>query len=131
MAAEKVSAKTKEKPTPVTVEYDFGEPTLKGLVAKFGEEVVMSRAKSALVIDLQALMRREIEGKEYSLEKLKKKVAEWKPSVVSGVRRSAGEKLEDTITKMSPDAQAELLKKLQAQVAASKSGAKPAQGTRA
>lgn len=116
MAVEKVSAKTKNKPTPVEVDYDFGDGSLEGLVSKFGKEVVFSRAKSALVIDLQALMRREIEGKDYSLEKLKKKVAEWKPSVISGVRRSASERLEDTVSKMTPEQQAELLKKLQAQM---------------
>lgn len=131
MAAEKISARTKEKPTPVEVEYDFGEPTLEGLVAKFGKEVVFSRAKSALVIDLQALVRREIEGKEYTYDKLKAKVKDWKPSVVSGVRRSAGERLDETVSKMNPEQQAELLKKLQAQIAAAKQGAKAGAGASA
>ena len=122
MALEKVAAKTKEHPTPVEVEYDFGDDTLEGLVSKFGKDVVKSRAKSALVIDLQALMRREIEGKDFSLDGLKKKVAEWKPSVISGVRRSASEKLEDTVSNLTPEQQADLLAKLQAQLAANKGG---------
>lgn len=124
MAAEKVSAKTKEKPNPITVEYDFGDGSLKGLVEKFGEDVVFSRAKSALVIDLQALMRREIEGKEFTEAKLKEKVAKWKPSVVSGVRRSASERVEDTVSKMSVEEQTKLLAELQKKVAAAKAAVK-------
>ena len=133
-----VQARTKEKPTPVKVKYDFGDngsdnPTLKGLVARFGEEVVASRAHSALVIDLQALMRRHIESKEFSLEKLQKAVAEWKPSVISTVRRSAAERVEDTVSRMTDEERAELLKKLTAQVkggAAQGKQAQPAQAQR-
>lgn len=119
MAMTKVQAKTKEKPTPVEVEFDFGDGSLKGLVSKFGEDVVYSRAMSALVIDLQALMRRHIESKEYSLDKLKKAVAEWKPTVVTAIRRTAAERIEDTVAKMTPEQRAELLKKLQSGAAAS------------
>lgn len=115
MSAIKVQAKTKEHPEPIEVEYDFGDGTLKGLVSKFGEEVVYSRAMSALVIDLQALMRRHRESKEYSFDKLKTAVKDWKPTVVTAVRRSAAEKLEDTVAKMTPEQRAELLKKLMAQ----------------
>jgi hypothetical protein len=120
MAVTKIQAKTKEKPTPVEAEYDFGDGTLKGLVEKFGEDVIYSRAMSALVIDVQALMRRQIEAKDYSLDKLRKAVAEWKPTVSNGVRRSATEKIEDTVAKMSDEQRAELLARLQKQIAAGK-----------
>lgn len=136
-----VSARTKEKPTPVKVNFDFGDkgsdsPSLKGLVDKFGEEVVASRAHSALVIDLQALMRRHIESKEFSQEKLNKAVAEWKPSVITTVRRTAAERVEDTVSRMTDAERAELLKKLTAQVksggqaAPAKQAQAPAGGSR-
>lgn len=137
MAKEKVTARTQDKPTPVEVEYDFGDDNLKGLVTRFGEDVVYSRAKSALVIDLQALMRRHIDSKDFKgtpedLAKLRKAAAEWKPTVSNGVRRSAAEKIEDSVAKMSPEEQKALLAKLTSQVAASKpSGGKAPAGARA
>lgn len=112
MSLTKVQAKTKDHPEPIEVEYDFGDGSLKGLVEKFGEEVVLSRAMSALVIDLQALMRRHRESKDFSMDKLKEAVKNWKPTVVTAVRRSATERLEETITKLTPEQRAELLKKL-------------------
>jgi len=128
-----VAARTKEKPTPVKVTFDFGDggsdsPSLKGLVAKFGEEVIASRAHSALVIDLQALMRRHIESKDFSQEKLNKAVSEWKPSVITTIRRTAAERVEDTVSRMTDSERAELLKKLTAQVKAG--GATPAAGAK-
>lgn len=128
MALEKISARTKDRPTPVEVEYDFGDGSLKGLVARFGEDVVASRAKSALVIDLQALVRRHLDAKEFKgspedVAKIKKAAAEWKPTVSNGVRRSAAEKIEDSVAKMSPEEQKALLAKLTAQVKTGGAGA--------
>lgn len=124
MALEKIVARTKEKPNPVEAEYDFGDGTLKGLASKFGEDVIASRAKAALVIDIQALMRRHIESKDFDPAKMRKAVAEFKPTVSNGVRRSASERIEDSLSKMSPDEQKALLARLQEQVKSG--GVKPA-----
>lgn len=111
----KVSAKTKEHPTPIEVEYDFAEGKgLKGLVDKFGEEVVYSRALSSLVIDLQALIRRHREKKDFDPKKLAEAVKAWKPTTVTTQRKPMVERLKDDVTKLTPEQRAELLKALQA-----------------
>ena len=111
----KVSAKTKEHPQPIEVEYDFAEGKgLKGLVEKFGEEVVYSRALSSLVIDLQALIRRHREKKDYDHKKLLEAVKAWKPTTVTTQRKPMVERLKEDVTKLSPEQRAELLKTLTA-----------------
>lgn len=110
----KVSAKTKDIPQAVEVEYDFAEGQgLKGLVSKFGEEVVYSRALSSLVIDLQALIRRHRSKKDYDHKKLLEAVKSWKPTTVTTQRKPMVERLKEDVTKLSPEARAELLKVLQ------------------
>lgn len=107
----KVSAKTKEKPGPVAVEYDIPE-TLPGLVGSFGEDVVAKAAQGAIVISLQAFMRRHIE-KNTPLADLQKEVAAWRPDIRSVTRQSAFEKATSSLDKLTPEERKALLQKLQ------------------
>jgi len=92
----KVTAKV-EKPgegisgDPVSVEYNFGD-SLQDMVANFGEEVIQSRARASLVIDLQALIRRQINAKK-SVKEIQQAVKEWKPGVKAAGKTPA-EKLQ-------------------------------------
>lgn len=123
----KVSAKTKEHPQPIEVDYDFAEGKgLKGLVEKFGEEVVYSRALSSLVIDLQALIRRHREKKDFDKAKLLDAVKNWKPTTVTTQRKPMVERLKEDATKLTPEQRAELLKVLQSGQHASSAAKKAA-----
>ena len=103
-----VSAKLSgEGAVPVTVEYEFGE-SLNELVEKYGEDVVFSRVKAALTIDLQSLIRRGISASK-SQEEIQTMVAEWKPGVRSGVRKSPEAKIKDLLESIPEDQRAELL----------------------
>jgi hypothetical protein len=113
----KISAKTKLKPTPVSVDYDIPE-NLAGLTSKFGQDVVAAHANGSIVISLQAFMRRHIEKSDFSLQKLQDAVKVWKPDVRSVVRMSAFDRAAGSIDKLSPQERAELLKRLQAPQAA-------------
>lgn len=106
-----ISAKTKEHPESVSVEYDLPE-TVEGLVEKFGAEAVAAAAKDSLVISIQALLRRNIEK---SADELQTLANEWKPGVRSpAVQKSAFEKAAQQVGKMSEEERQELLRRLQA-----------------
>lgn len=120
MSVQKVAFKLKEQSEATEVEYDFGD-TLEEGIEKFGKEVIWNRAKSALVIDLQALGRRLIEFNADPKNKDKQKdiqaeAAAWKPDVRNVVRRTAGERAQDAIASMSQEEKAKLLAQLQAQL---------------
>lgn len=108
----KVSAKTKEKPTPVTIEVNIPDGT-DNLVKAYGTEVVGTAAKGAIVISLQAFMRRLIEKGKTPAE-IQAEGSKWKPDVRTIVKQSAFEKASSSLDKLSPAERAELLKKLQA-----------------
>ena len=109
----KVSAKTKAKPTPVVVESKILDAkNLAELTKNCGEDVVFNAAKGAVVISLQAFMRRHIE-KGTAAADIQKAVDTWKPDVRSVVKASAFEKASSQLDKLSPTERAELLKKLQ------------------
>jgi hypothetical protein len=99
------------------VEYDFGA-SLEEAKALFGEDVVFSNYKQAVVISLQAFVRRNLELKEDKRlpdDAIKAKVASWKPGVAS-VR--TGENIQDKALKafanMSPEAKAAFIQRLKA-----------------
>lgn len=108
----KVAAKTKEKPTPVEVEYDFGAG-LDGMIARFGKDVVEAHAEGALVISLQAFIRRHID-KGSASEAIQAAVSAWKPDVRSAVKMTALDKASSQIDKLSADDRKALLAKLRA-----------------
>jgi len=92
----KVTAKV-EKPgegvsgDPVSVEYNFGD-TIADMIKNFGEDVIQSRARASLVIDLQAFIRRQINAKK-SLKEIQAAVKDWKPGVKAAGKTPA-EKLQ-------------------------------------
>ncbi len=105
-----ISAKTKEHPETVSVEYDMPE-NLDGLTEKFGADAVASAAKDSLVISIQALLRRHIDKPQDELQAI---VTDWKPGVrAPAVQKSAFEKATGALSKLSADERAELLRRLQ------------------
>lgn len=107
-----VSAKTKEKPTPITVTYAI-PGTLAALTKAFGEDVVAAAAQDSITISLQAFMRRHI-AKGTSQPEIQKAVSAWKPDARSVVKQSAFEKAASSLDKLSADERKALLAKLQA-----------------
>lgn len=109
-----VQAKTKDKPTPVKVQYPALDAKNLGELQKaFGDEVVFTAAKGAIVISLQAFMRRHID-KGTPVADLQKEVSAWKPDVRTVVKQSAFEKVTSSLDKLSPEERKALLAKLQA-----------------
>jgi len=111
----KISAKTKEKPAPISVDYDVPEK-LEDLQKKFGGEVVAAAAKAQIVISLQAFMRRHIE-KGTNHAELQKEVSAWRPDVRTVVKQSAFEKVTSSLDKLSPEERKKLLEQLRAKAA--------------
>lgn len=107
-----VSAKTKEKPTPVKVQYEVPEE-LPALVTYFGEKVVAAAARGSIVISLQAFIRRHID-KGSDQATIEKEVAGWKPDVRTIVKQSAFERASSSIEKLSAEERKALLEKLRA-----------------
>lgn len=122
VAGEAISAKLSTHDQVLTVNYDFGT-NLDEAVDKFGAETVFNCFKDAAVIKLQALLRRKLtaalvgdkDGKTTDLpEDVQELVADWKPSASGTTRKSAAEKVETIIGKMSEEERAALIAKLQA-----------------
>ena len=107
-----ISAKTKDQTAEqaVTVSYEFGA-NLSDAVQLFGEDVIFNKAIDSLVIDVQAHIRRLIKKGSNPTE-IAAVLAGWKPGVSTTVRRSAGEKVQDLITRMTPEERIALLKEL-------------------
>jgi len=97
---------------PMEVEYAIGS-TLPELAKQFGEEVVANAAKGAIIIALQAFIRRHIE-KGSSAADVQKEVAAWKPDVRTVTKQSAFEKASGALDKLTPEERKTLLAKLQA-----------------
>lgn len=109
----KVQAKTKEKPNPVSVEYKpLDAKNLAEMTKAFGEEVVFKAAQGAVIISLQAAIRRHID-KGTPVAEIQKAVDAWKPDVRSVTKASAFEKASSALGKLSAEERAALLKQLQ------------------
>lgn len=111
----KISAKTKAKPSPVTVEYAVPED-LDELVKLFGKPVVAAHAGGSIVISAQAFMRRLI-AKGKTPQQIQDEIKPWKPDVRSAVKQSAFEKATAALNKLSPEERAAVLKEAQAKAA--------------
>lgn len=111
----KISAKTKLKPSPVTVEYAVPED-LNELVTLFGKAVVSAHAGGSIVISAQAFMRRLI-AKGSTPQQIQDSIKTWKPDVRSSVKQSAFEKATAALNKLSPEERAAVLKEAQAKAA--------------
>lgn len=104
-----VSAKTKEHPEAVTVEYNIPD-TLAGLVETFGEEVVVGNAIDSIVISLQAFIRRHIEKPQAEVQAL---VAKWRPGErQAAVKKTPLERATAALAAMSDEDKTALLAKL-------------------
>lgn len=118
MANVSVSAKRSEDKSPTTVTYDLPD-TVEALVAKFGADVVATKARQSIVIDLQAFIRRQItpnkEGKAASQAEVQTAVNGWKPDNRTSTKVSAGEKAKKAISAMSADERKALLASLKAE----------------
>jgi len=120
--SEATATKLGIKREPVEVEANIPE-TLADKVKLFGEDVVNGAAEDALVINVQALVRRMMvpkfdkAGKKTSdassLDEIKKAVAAWKPDVRTVVRQTAFEKATSSLDKLTPDERKALLASLQ------------------
>lgn len=113
MSEVEITAKAgKEDDAPsATVTYDFGD-SLAEAVDRFGESVVFNRFKSAVTIDIQALIRRELTGeKPASQDEIQEKVDEWKPGVQRS-RKSKKDKALELLGAMSEDEKAEIMAEL-------------------
>ena len=104
-----------ENEVEVTIEYDLPE-SIEGLIEKFGQPVIVAQARAALVISLQAAIRRLItQGK--SPDDIEKELAAWRPDIRPRVTRSALEKATSSLDKLTPEQRRELLAKLREDVA--------------
>ncbi len=108
MAAIEVTANKGSKS--LTVSYDFGE-NLQDAIAKFGEEIIFSNAVQSMKISLQALIRRGFDkGVEDS--QIAEQAAAWKPGVAAQRQSDPVAAITAKWANLSPEARAELLKKL-------------------
>lgn len=97
---------------PMEVEFAIGS-SVDELTKQFGAEVVANAAKGAIIISLQAFIRRHIE-KGTSQADVQKEVNAWKPDVRTVSKQSAFEKASSSLDKLTPEERKALLAKLMA-----------------
>lgn len=96
----------------ISVEYNV-PGDLEGLRKSFGDEVVNAAAKGAIVISLQAYLRRLLDKGKSNAE-IQAEAIKWKPDTRTVVKQSAFEKAAGALDKLSPEERAKLLAALQA-----------------
>lgn len=97
-----------------TATAQFALPTdLAGLQKAYGDAVVYAAAKNAIVISVQATMRRAIEAGKSAAD-ISKIVSEFKPDVRNVVKQSAFDKASGAIKSLSADERKALLAQLTA-----------------
>lgn len=107
MPTEPITTRTGEL-GPVEVLFEVDE-NLDDAQARYGHEVVFSRYKAQLVIDLQAFIRTQMKGGKAPND-IQAAVDSWKPGV-KAKGKSQAEKAEDYLSKLTPEQRAELLAK--------------------
>ena len=128
----KISSKTKAHPTPVVVDYDM-PVGIDAKIAKYGKELIDAMAEDSLVINIQALMRRNMGSPEVkevkdasgkvtvaakaavapkSQAEIQKLVSAWEPNVRNVTRQTAFEKAISSLDKLTPEERKQLLAKL-------------------
>lgn len=106
-----ISANDSKSGRTVVADFTLGE-NLNELIEQFGEEVVFSSAKSSIVIDVQAVMRRQMRS-EVPDEQIAAYVANWRPGVKAA--RVAVDPFRAALmnfTKKSPEEQKAFLEEL-------------------
>ncbi|MCP3678754.1 MAG: hypothetical protein GY721_14625 [Deltaproteobacteria bacterium] len=109
MAVEMIGAKLGSMDEPVKVEFDVPE-TIEAAVAQFKEEVVFSRFRAQIIVDLQAYMRSLIKA-EKTPDEIQEAVNAWEPGVKQK-GKSPSEKARDMFSKLSDEDRAALLEDL-------------------
>jgi hypothetical protein len=105
-----ISFKTKEHPEAKTVQWELPED-LQGLIAKFGEDSVVSNARASYVIAAQAFGRRHIDKSQDELQQL---FAAYNPNDRSpAVKKTPFERASSALASLSAEEKAELLARLQ------------------
>ena len=92
---------------PFTVTYDIPD-TVQEAVDRWGEEIVYSRFKSSLVIDLQSFMRTQIKKDNASPEAVQEAVNGWTPGAKK-TGKPFSEKVSEYLQNMSPEERAAFL----------------------
>ena len=101
------------KPERVTkANYDM-PADLDGAIKSYGKDVVWAAAKGAIVISIQALMRRCIDAGKSQAD-IQKEVSAFKPDVRNVVKQSAFEKASKSLSQLTPEERKKLLADLQA-----------------
>lgn len=117
MSQIQIQAKRKDDATPLTVIYEFADD-LQSAIAQFGESVLYTKARQAIIIDAQAMIRRAItpdkDGKASSQAEVQALMTAWKPDNRTTTKKSASDKAKDAIGQMSEDDRKALLKQLKA-----------------
>lgn len=120
MAVEQLATEDPTSGKSYTANYDFGDG-LQDAVNRFGEEVVFTNFRKAARISLQALVRTSLKA-GLAEDKIAEKVASWKPGVSTrGPGKSKIEKVTDLFSSLSPEAKAEFIAKLRAEMAGASS----------
>lgn len=97
---------------------NFNMPAdLAGMAKTFGEAVTYEFAKSAIVIAVQALMRRMIQAGKSAAE-IQQAVSGFKPDVRTAVRMTASEKAIQALRSLTPEERLKVLQEYQAQAQA-------------
>jgi len=120
--SEKTAAKFNMKPSKVEVDCNI-PATLADKVKAYGEDVVNGAAEDALVISVQAIMRRmmlpkvdkagKVTAPPSSAADIQAAVTAWKPDVRTGaVRQTAFERATATLDKLTPEEKKALLARL-------------------
>lgn len=107
-----ISAKTKTNPEAITVQYDL--PEGQALLDKYGVDLIAGKAHGALVIDIQATMRRAIDAGKTAAE-VQEIVNAWQPGVRGPVtKQTPFQKAVGALGSLSAEEKAELLRQLKA-----------------
>ena len=108
--SEQISAKVTGGET-VTVENEMPE-NIEQAVEEYGDEIVFSRFRASLVIDIQAFMRSYLKGEDpKTQDEIQTLVDDWRPGVKAR-GKSPTEKAKDLFSKLSAEQKAELLAEL-------------------
>jgi len=102
-----VGAKLANMAEAVVVEFELDKDTNEA-ISRYGEEVVFSRYKASLIIDLQAYMRSHMKGEDPSTQaELQALVDSWTPGT-KAKGKSPAEKIRDLLGKLSGEDRAAL-----------------------
>jgi hypothetical protein len=117
-----VSAKLSDHDNVLSITYQFGA-NLADMSELFGEDVVFNKALDSMVIDAQSKLRRHLraalvgdkDGKKTPLpEDVQSLFDDWKPSAGHAERKSAAEKVQTLVGKLSAEERADLIERLRA-----------------